>query len=133
MPEADGFTWTFRGHELRPGSSLYSILDTRLGNIVRSTLVVDAAQAKHFGEYICTVKNELGSTSTIIALNEIGNYSYCLSGRVGIWHSTKISLQVISKSLTLKYGIFNSRKAAVFKLRKSVSIIFFVQNNCYDY
>ena len=76
VPEADGFTWTYRGHELSPGSSLYSILDTRLGNIVRSTLVVDQAQAKHFGEYICTVKNELGSTSTIISLNEIGNYYY---------------------------------------------------------
>ena len=73
VPEADGFTWTFKGRQLRPGSSLYSILETRLGSLVRSTLVVDAASAKHFGEYTCTVKNQLGSTSTIIALAEIGN------------------------------------------------------------
>ena len=49
VPEAEGFSWSFRGRELRPGSSLYSILETRLGSVVRSTLVVEVAEAKHLG------------------------------------------------------------------------------------
>ena len=75
VPEADGVSWSFKGRELRPGSPLFSILETRLGAGVRSTLVVDAADDKHFGEYVCTVRNQLGSTSTIITLQEIGKYS----------------------------------------------------------
>jgi Immunoglobulin domain len=72
VPEAESVSWSYRGRELRPGSPLFSILETRLGSLVRSTLVIQQAEEKHFGEYTCTVNNSLGSSSDTITVKEIG-------------------------------------------------------------
>ena len=72
VPEADSVTWSYRGRELRAGSPLFSILETRLGSQVRSTLVIQQAEEKHFGEYTCSVTNTLGSSSGILTVKEIG-------------------------------------------------------------
>jgi hypothetical protein len=72
VPEAEAVSWSYRGRELRPGSPLYSILETRLGAVVRSTLVIEQSEEKHFGEYTCSVSNSLGSSSGILTVKEIG-------------------------------------------------------------
>jgi hypothetical protein len=72
VPEAEAVSWSYRGRELRPGSPLYSILETRLGAVVRSTLVIEQSEEKHFGEYTCSVSNSLGSSSGVLTVKEIG-------------------------------------------------------------
>jgi hypothetical protein len=73
IPEAEAVSWSYRGRELRPGSPLYSILETRLGAVVRSTLVIEQSEEKHFGEYTCSVSNALGASSGIVTVKEIGD------------------------------------------------------------
>ena len=72
VPEAETVAWSYRGRELRPGSPLYSILETRLGSVVRSTLVIEQSEEKHFGEYTCSVGNALGTSSGVLTVKEIG-------------------------------------------------------------
>lgn len=66
------FIWKFNGEELSRDSRVLSIVESRNGNKVKSTIVIKNAQKDHFGEYHCGVENELGVAQAVIKLQELG-------------------------------------------------------------
>ena len=56
----------------RQGGGDISIVESRTGNRIKSTVVIKSAQKKHFGQYLCAVENELGRAEVAIKLEEIG-------------------------------------------------------------
>jgi len=74
VPPAETMTWSYGGMVLAPGSHhphLYTIVETKRGNTVRSTLVINKSDYRHFGEYGCAVANAMGNTSTVIQLRPL--------------------------------------------------------------
>ena len=74
IPIANEFFWTFNGEELSRDSQMFTIIETRDGSRVKSTVIIKNAKKHHFGEYLCGVQNEIGQTETVIKLREIGKY-----------------------------------------------------------
>ena len=72
VPAAKQFRWKFNGMELSRDSPLFTIIETRDGSRVKSTVIIKNAESHHFGEYLCGVSNEIGQTETVIKLKEIG-------------------------------------------------------------
>ena len=71
-PDIAAFIWRFNGEELDKQSPALSIVESRTGNKVKSTLVIKNAQEEHFGEYYCAVENELGQAEAVIRLQQLG-------------------------------------------------------------
>ena len=74
-PEIKNILWKFNGEELSRNSPVLSIVESRNGNRVKSTIVIKNAQKHHFGEYFCAVENELGQAEAVIKLQELGIFS----------------------------------------------------------
>ena len=72
VPAAKTFSWSFNGNVLRSDSAVYSIIETQHGSRVRSTVIINYAQKEHFGDYVCNVENEIGSSAVSISLKEKG-------------------------------------------------------------
>jgi len=70
VPAAKTFSWSFNGNVLRSDSAVYSIIETQHGSRVRSTVIINYAQKEHFGDYVCNVENEIGSSAVSISLKE---------------------------------------------------------------
>ena len=64
IPSANMFSWSFNGKNITGNSQLFSIIETRDGPRVKSTVIIKGAKKHHFGEYLCGVENELGQTAT---------------------------------------------------------------------
>ena len=71
-PDLQTFVWRFNGQEVSKQSPVLSIVQSRSGNKVKSTIVIKNAQRHHFGEYYCAVENELGQAEAVIKLKELG-------------------------------------------------------------
>ena len=71
-PDIQTFIWRFNGEEVDKQSPVLSIVQSRSGNKVKSTIVIKNAQRHHFGEYYCAVENELGQAEAVIKLKELG-------------------------------------------------------------
>ena len=72
-PDLTTILWSFGGEEVRrQGGGDFSIVESRTGNRIKSTVVIKNAQKKHFGQYLCAVENELGRAEVAIKLEEIG-------------------------------------------------------------
>ena len=72
VPQVERVSWSYQGVVLQPGSQLYSMVETRRGPRVRSTLVIKRSDQRHFGEYGCVVSNNMGETATVIQLRPRG-------------------------------------------------------------
>jgi hypothetical protein len=70
VPAAKTFSWSFNGNVLRSDSAVYSIIETQHGSRVRSTVIINYAAKEHFGDYVCNVENEIGSSAVSISLKE---------------------------------------------------------------
>jgi len=70
VPAAKSFSWSFNGNVLRSDSAVYSIIETQHGSRVRSTVIINYAEKEHFGDYVCNVENEIGSSAVSISLKE---------------------------------------------------------------
>ena len=74
-PEVKLFTWKFNGEKITKDSPVISIVESRHGSDVKSTIVIKNAKRDHFGDYECAVENEMGRTEATIRLKELGkNY-----------------------------------------------------------
>ena len=72
-PDLTTILWSFGGEEVRRlGDGDISIVESRTGNRIKSTVIIKNAQKKHFGQYFCAVENELGRAEAAIKLEEIG-------------------------------------------------------------
>ena len=72
-PDLTNILWTFGGEELkRQGGGDISIVESRTGTRIKSTVIIKNAQKEHFGQYLCAVENELGRTEAAIQLEELG-------------------------------------------------------------
>ena len=72
-PDITNILWSFRGEEVkREGEGDISIVESRTGNRIKSTVVIKNAQKEHFGQYFCAVENELGQAEAVIKLEELG-------------------------------------------------------------
>ena len=72
VPEVRHFTWQLNGDRITKDSPVISIVESRHGSSVKSTIVIKNAEKEHFGDYVCGVENELGSTQATIKLRELG-------------------------------------------------------------
>jgi len=74
VPAAKTFSWTFNGTPLSRGGAAdpvtHSIIETQHGTLVRSTVIISEAEVHHFGQYRCTVSNEIGTSESTIMLVE---------------------------------------------------------------
>lgn len=77
VPAAKSFSWSFNGNLLR--SPEYSIIETQHGARVRSTVIINNAEKAHFGDYVCNVENEIGSSAVSITLLEKGEPQYIIN------------------------------------------------------
>ncbi|CAB3256032.1 unnamed protein product [Arctia plantaginis] len=70
VPKPDYVMWTFGGNEINSFQNQeYAFLEeTHTDRITKSTLVIRASEAKHFGHYNCTVVNFYGMDSLEINL-----------------------------------------------------------------
>ena len=72
-PDITNILWSFGGEEVkREGEGDISIVESRTGNRIKSTVVIKNAQKEHFGQYFCAVENELGQAEAVIKLEELG-------------------------------------------------------------
>ena len=72
-PDITNIVWSFGGEEVkREGEGDISIVESRTGNRIKSTVVIKNAQKEHFGQYFCAVENELGQAEAVIKLEELG-------------------------------------------------------------
>ena len=72
-PDITNILWIFGGEEVkREGEGDISIVESRTGNRIKSTVVIKNAQKEHFGQYFCAVENELGQAEAVIKLEELG-------------------------------------------------------------
>ena len=72
-PDITNILWRFEDEEVkRQDGGDISIVESRSGNRIKSTVVIKNAQKKHFGQYFCAVENELGQAEAAIKLEEIG-------------------------------------------------------------
>ena len=72
-PDITNILWSFEGEEVkREGEGDISIVESRTGNRIKSTVVIKNAQKEHFGQYFCAVENELGQAEAVIKLEELG-------------------------------------------------------------
>ena len=72
LPEVKHFTWQLNGATITKDSPVMSIVESRHGSSVKSTIVIKNAEKEHFGDYVCGVENELGRTQATIRLRELG-------------------------------------------------------------
>ena len=75
VPSASRFSWSFNGKDISgdgENEEMFSIIETRDGPRVKSTVIIKDAKKHHFGEYLCSVENEIGQTESVIKLREIG-------------------------------------------------------------
>ena len=72
VPAVKSFSWSFNGNVLRSDSEVYSIIETQHGARMRSTMIISRAGREHFGDYVCSVENEIGSSAVSISLKEKG-------------------------------------------------------------
>ena len=72
VPEVKHFTWQLNGDTITKDSPVISIVESRHGSNVKSTIVIKNAEKEHFGDYVCGVENELGNTQATIKLRELG-------------------------------------------------------------
>ena len=72
VPQVERVSWSYQGVVLQPGSQLYSMVETRRGPRIRSTLVIKRSDQRHFGDYRCVVGNNMGETATVIQLRPRG-------------------------------------------------------------
>ena len=72
VPEVKHFTWHLNGDRITKDSPVISIVESRHGSNVKSTIVIKNAEKEHFGDYVCGVENELGSSQATIKLRELG-------------------------------------------------------------
>ena len=72
LPQVKQFTWKFNGEKITKDSPVISIVESRHGNNVKSTIVIKNAKKDHFGHYECGVENEMGLTEATIELRELG-------------------------------------------------------------
>lgn len=70
LPAAKSFSWTFNGSPLESDQPTHSIIETQHGTSVRSTLIINQVQPHHFGDFGCTVENDLGTSDSSITLVE---------------------------------------------------------------
>ncbi|XP_049959878.1 irregular chiasm C-roughest protein [Schistocerca serialis cubense] len=85
IPKPDHVMWTFRGAELDPGDSDYTLLEEPTADGIRSALVIRDAQDRHFGAYNCSVTNPYGSDMVEILLKPQKNFPLLmiLTGVIG--------------------------------------------------
>ena len=72
VPEVKLFTWQLNGVRITKDSPVISIVESRHGSSVKSTIIIKNAAKEHFGDYVCGVENELGRTQATIKLRELG-------------------------------------------------------------
>ena len=72
LPRVTQFTWKFNGEKITKDSPVISIAESTHGNAVKSTIVIKNAKKDHFGDYECSVENEMGTTEAKIELKELG-------------------------------------------------------------
>ena len=72
VPAVKSFSWSFNGNVLRSDSADHSIIESQHGSRMRSTIIVYNAEKEHFGDYVCNVENEIGSSAFSISLKEKG-------------------------------------------------------------
>ena len=69
-----GVLWSHNGQEIRPDNSLFSILDTRDGERLRSVVLIKELQSDHLGQFRCQLANRFGTNSALIQLREKGEF-----------------------------------------------------------
>jgi len=70
IPRPEKVTWTHYGYEVDSGDPRISILEDRLPDGVRSTLIIREAHDKNFGAYNCSVTNSYGMDAAEIVLRK---------------------------------------------------------------
>ena len=93
-PDIAAFIWRFNGEELNKQSPELSIVETRLGSKVKSTVIIKNAEEHHFGEYNCAVENELGQAEAVIKLQQLGKINLEMF-RITIQLSSQHSLVIM--------------------------------------
>ena len=74
-----GVLWSHNGREIRPDNSLFSILDTRDGDRLRSVVLIREIQAEHLGQFRCQLSNRFGTNSALLQLREKGERETAMS------------------------------------------------------
>ncbi|CAG2062908.1 unnamed protein product, partial [Timema podura] len=74
IPRPDHVMWTYKGNEVNSKDKDYTILEDRLPEGIKSTLVIRESQEEHFGSYNCSVINPYGSDVVEIILKPQSKY-----------------------------------------------------------
>nr|CAD7256088.1 unnamed protein product [Timema shepardi] len=74
IPRPDHVMWTYKGNEVNSKDKDYTILEDRLPEGIKSTLVIRESQEGHFGSYNCSVINPYGSDVVEIILKPQKNF-----------------------------------------------------------
>nr|CAD7439490.1 unnamed protein product [Timema bartmani] len=74
IPRPDHVMWTYKGNEVNSKDKDYTILEDRLPEGIKSTLVIRESQEEHFGSYNCSVINPYGSDVVEIILKPQKNF-----------------------------------------------------------
>ena len=67
-----GVVWSHNGEEIRPDNALFSVLDTRDGDSLRSVVLIKEVGSDHLGQFQCTLANRFGTNSALMQLREKG-------------------------------------------------------------
>ncbi|XP_075214168.1 irregular chiasm C-roughest protein-like [Lycorma delicatula] len=68
IPTPQKVVWTFKGEDVGDNHQDYSVLEDRLSEGVKSTLIIRESKQEHFGVYNCTVYNQYGTDHATIVL-----------------------------------------------------------------
>lgn len=75
-PKVQSVEWFYGGKEIRKETSNFSIVETQHGDVIRSTLIIQKLSKKHFGEYWCRARNQMGEVSVAIRLKAVGKLEF---------------------------------------------------------
>lgn len=74
IPKPQHISWTHEGRAIAATDDDYTIQEDSLPGGLRSTLVINRVQERHFGTYNCTVMNAYGMAVSEIALQPRSRY-----------------------------------------------------------
>ena len=97
------YSWSRDGNTVLPSTSGNNITTRSRVHLMGGNLVLDVAAVDDSGEYICTSENSLGSKSTSVKLEIVGQYSCQEDIQIYFKKIANLGLSVLFQNSSILY------------------------------